>query len=153
MLSCAVCWRTALAGGVVSCFAAVLGWGWLAVFAVVFLLPVGIGTFGPWAVFSFPCRSLVVLLVTTGFRHDRSRYSVFVYFCFLYLSLKHLLRLVQCVRPHSPRASSRCSTLWFLSMRTDACWVDGLNAASSSWKALSYMIPLTLWICVSSGPG
>ena len=142
-----------MAGWVTSCFAAVLGWRWLAVSAVVLLLPVGIGTFGSWAVFSFPCWLVVVLLVATGFRHDRSRYSVFVYFCFLYLSLKHLLRLVQCVRPHSPRISSFCNALRFFSMRMDACWVDGLNAASSSWKALSYMIPWTLWICASSGPG
>ena len=86
---------------------------------------------------SFSGLLVVALLVTTGFGHDRSRYSVFVYFCFLYLSLKHLLRLVQYVRPHSPRVSSFCNALRFFSMRMDACWVDGLNAASSSWKALS----------------
>ena len=124
--------------------------GWSVVVFLCFLLPVGIGTCGSRAVFSFPCWLLVVLLVTTGFGHDRSRYSVFVYFCVLYLSLKHLLRLVHCVRPHSPRISSFCNALRFFSMRMDACWADGQNAASFSWKAMSYMIPWTLRICVSS---
>ena len=118
--------------------------------AVFLLLPVGVGTFGSLAVFSFPCWLLVVFLVITGFGQDRNRYSVFVYFCLLYLPLNHLLRFVHFMRPHSPRVSSSCSTFLFLSMRMDACWADGQNAASFSWKAVSYMIPWTLRICVSS---
>ena len=46
VLSCFVCRGFAVEDWVVSCFAVVPGWGWLAVSAVVFLLPVGIGTFG-----------------------------------------------------------------------------------------------------------
>ena len=46
------CWG-AIVGRVVSCFAVAPAWRWLVVSAVALLLPVGIGTCGSWAVFSF----------------------------------------------------------------------------------------------------
>ena len=73
------CWDAALVR-VVSCFAIVSAWRWLVVSAVAFLLPVGIGTCGSWAMFPFSGLSVVVLLVATGFGHGNSRYSAFVYF-------------------------------------------------------------------------
>ena len=93
----------------------------------------------------------MVALGVAGFGHGSSKYIEFVYFWLLYLILKHLLGLVQCFRPHCPCASSCCRILLFLSMMRAACSVVGLNAASDSWKALLYIISLTLWVSVSSG--
>ena len=51
-LSWGCCWG-AIRVRVVSCFLVAPAWGWLVAFAVALLLPVGIGTCGSWAMFSF----------------------------------------------------------------------------------------------------
>ena len=79
LVSWSCCWGAVLVG-VVSCFAMISAWRWLIVLIVAFLLPVGIGTCGSWAMFPFSGLSVVVLLVATGFGHGNSRYSAFVYF-------------------------------------------------------------------------
>ena len=135
---------------VVSCSAVVPIGRLVAASAVALSLPVGIGTLGSVAMVSFLSWLKVMVLAAVGRRHGRSRYRELVYFCLLYLSLKHLLRLVHRVRPHSPRVPSSCSAFWFSSMMRMACGVVVLNAASFPWKALLCMF-LTLWISLSVG--
>ena len=77
---------------VVLCFDVVPIGSLVAASVVALSLPVGIGTLGSVAIVSFLSWLEVMVLMVVGRRHGRSRYRALVYFCLLYLSLKHLLR-------------------------------------------------------------